>query len=506
LAAGSGAYDHAYEDAMERINGQVKDQEELAKQVLSWITSAKRPLTTTEVQHALGVEVGESKLDKENFSQIEDMVSVCAGLVTVDEESSIIRLVHYTTQEYFDRTRDIWFPKAETDITIICITYLSFKEFESGPCQNDDEFEQRLQLHRLYHYASHNWGYHAQAASTLISEVNSFLEREAQVDASIQGLLAVKKRYSSDLEYSQRFPKEMTGLHLAVYFGVKAIVQLLLEKGIDVNSKASDGQTPLHYASQRGHVEVVQLLLEKGADVNAAADGSMPLHWTSEGGHVEVVQLLLEKGADMNTADKYGWTPLHWASDGRHVEVVQLLLEKGADVNTADKYGWTPLYWASKNKHAEVVQLLLEKGADVNATHEDGSTLLHRASEIGHIEVVQLLLKKGADVNAADAYGEMPLHRACERGHVEVFKLLLEKGADVNAAADGSMPLHRASEGGHVEVVQLLLEKGADMNTADKYGWTPLHWASENGHVEVVQLLLEKGADTAQESGAGEED
>ncbi|KAH8790559.1 hypothetical protein BGZ57DRAFT_875826 [Hyaloscypha finlandica] len=49
LATGSGAYDHVYEDAMERISGQIKDQEELAKQVLSWITCAKRPLAMTEL-------------------------------------------------------------------------------------------------------------------------------------------------------------------------------------------------------------------------------------------------------------------------------------------------------------------------------------------------------------------------------------------------------------------------------------------------------------------------
>lgn len=58
-------------------------------------TCAKRPLTTLELQHALAVEVGESELDEENFPEIEDMVSVCAGLVTVDEECGIIRLVHY---------------------------------------------------------------------------------------------------------------------------------------------------------------------------------------------------------------------------------------------------------------------------------------------------------------------------------------------------------------------------------------------------------------------------
>jgi Cdc6-like AAA superfamily ATPase len=49
LATGSRAYDHAYKDAMERVSGQVKDKEQLAKQVLSWITYAKRPLTTIEL-------------------------------------------------------------------------------------------------------------------------------------------------------------------------------------------------------------------------------------------------------------------------------------------------------------------------------------------------------------------------------------------------------------------------------------------------------------------------
>jgi ankyrin repeat protein len=85
----------------------------------------------------------------------------------------------------------------------------------------------------------------------LISEVNSFLERKAQVEASIQALLVVK-RYSSDLGYSQRFPRSMTGLHLVAYFGVKAIVQLLLEKGADVNATDSYGQTSLHWGLSVG--------------------------------------------------------------------------------------------------------------------------------------------------------------------------------------------------------------------------------------------------------------
>ncbi|KAH6664496.1 hypothetical protein B0J14DRAFT_523182, partial [Halenospora varia] len=304
----------AYKHAMERIDGQKPGFQRLAKMILSWITCTKRPLTTLELQHALAVKIGDHQLDKENLREIEDMVSVCAGLVTVDEESSIIRLVHYTTQEYFDRTQEKWFPNSETNIATICVIYLSFDEFESGFCQTENEFERRLQSNKLYDYASHNWGHHARVASKLIPEVNSFLERKAQVESSIQALLAVKK-YPFDLEYSQRFPKEMTGLHLVAYFGVKAVVKLLLDQGADVNLKDNYKRTPLHQASVNGHTKVVQLLLDQGADVNSKdSDGKTPLDLASASGHAEVVQLLLDQGADVNSKDSYGRMPLDLAS------------------------------------------------------------------------------------------------------------------------------------------------------------------------------------------------
>jgi hypothetical protein len=124
LLTGSEAYNHVYKEAIGRIQGQIADSQELAKQVLSWIIYTKRPLTTLELQHALAVEIGKSKLDEENLPDIEDMVSVYAGLITVDKESDIIRLVHYTAQEYFERNLTTWFPNAQRDIAMTCITYL----------------------------------------------------------------------------------------------------------------------------------------------------------------------------------------------------------------------------------------------------------------------------------------------------------------------------------------------------------------------------------------------
>ena len=344
---------------MERIKAQDADSWELAEHVLSWIIFAERQLMTTELQHALAVEVGELELNEENLPQIEDMVSVCAGLVTVDEESNIIRLVHYTTQEYFERTQIHWFPNAESNITTTCVTYLSFRTFESGHCYRNVQFKERLRLNKLYDYAAHNWGHHARKASTLCHGVLNFLECESKLQASIQVLMAV--------EYgSQHGPRQMKGLHLAAYFGVQDAVNALIDKGY-LDFQDSYRRTPLSWAAENGHEVVVKLLLEKGAELETKDEECdwTPLSWAAENGHEAAVKLLVEKSAELETKDEeYGRTPLSWAAENGHEVVVKLLVEKGAELETKDKnYDRTPLSLAAENGREAVVKLLLKKGA-----------------------------------------------------------------------------------------------------------------------------------------------
>ena len=183
---------YAYEQAMERINRQKPGLKTLAMKVLLWISCAKRPLTILELQHALSIKVGKSELDQGDLPHIKDIISVCLGLVTIDEESDIIRLVHYTMQEYFERTQNQWFSNIETDITQICVTYLSLSVFESGFCQTNDEFKDRLRSNPFYDYAARNWGYHAREASNLCKEVIDFLENKSKTEIASQALLAIE--------------------------------------------------------------------------------------------------------------------------------------------------------------------------------------------------------------------------------------------------------------------------------------------------------------------------
>jgi hypothetical protein len=115
------------------------------------------------------------------------MVFVCAGLVTVDPESNIIRLVHYTTQEYFERIRAIWIPIAPTNIAISSLAYLSFKNFASGCSRSDEGFEDRMEQNVFLSYAASHWANHVREIQVKVEEIAlPFLQNKSLTSASNQ--------------------------------------------------------------------------------------------------------------------------------------------------------------------------------------------------------------------------------------------------------------------------------------------------------------------------------
>ncbi|GFF54553.1 hypothetical protein IFM46972_10053 [Aspergillus udagawae] len=201
LAKGEEALDKIYNQTMERIEDQIRERRDLAKQILFWIFYARRPLSTEEIRHALAVKIQSAKLDKDYLPSTNLVRSLCLGLATIDGESGMIRLVHYTTQEYFRRTQVRWFPDAEHEIVKTCITYLSFDTFQNGFCWNDAEFEIRIQSNVLYDYAARNWGHHAREASNRARQFNSSLLNGAAKVSSL----------------SQDVPPQMASVDLEAY-------------------------------------------------------------------------------------------------------------------------------------------------------------------------------------------------------------------------------------------------------------------------------------------------
>jgi ankyrin repeat protein/GPI inositol-deacylase-like protein len=288
MKTGEEGLDKAYDDTVNRIENQGHGIHELAKRVLFWVVHAKRPLIAEELRHALAVEPGICRLDSMNLYPVKDMVSSCAGLIIVD--SNIVRLVHYTTQEYFQRRGLKSFEDVQRDtIATSCLTYLSYDEFTEG-CLTESDLKSRLQQNAFFEYAGQNWAYHIQDTQLSVGDLAlKLLMNDGKASASSQVLFP--DYYS---------PQQLCGMHLVAYFGLIDIMVRLLEEK-DPDTKDSFGRTPLSYAVERGNVRPVELLLDYNVDLNSKCKrGWIPFSRSIEGGSAAVVQILLAKGVKID--------------------------------------------------------------------------------------------------------------------------------------------------------------------------------------------------------------
>ncbi|KAI5836982.1 ankyrin repeat-containing domain protein [Morchella snyderi] len=319
----------------------------------------------------------------------------------------------------------------------------------------------------------------------------------ARKSAAIVQLLLEKGADANGLDYDG-----IPALVLAASNGQTETVKLLLEYGVNVDSKAPGGETALIYAASR-FPAVVQLLLEKGADADGLySNGKPALVLAASNGQAETVKLLLEYGANVDSKAPGGETALVYAAS-RFPAIVQLLLEKGADADGLDSIGRPALVVAVFNEQTETVKLLLEYGANVDSTDSKGVTaLVYAASESPAI--VQLLLEKGADADGLDSIGRPALVVAVLNEQTETVKLLLEFEANVDSKAPGGETALIYAASRFPAIVQLLLEKGADADGLDSIGRPALVVAVLNGQTETVKLLLEYGVNVDSKAPGGE--
>lgn len=246
-----------------------------------------------------------------------------------------------------------------------------------------------------------------------------------------------------------------------------ARLTLLLNEGGTGARETETYETLLHEAARRGNALLVNILLQRGVDIEAPNKKyQTALHIAASEGHEEVVEMLITRGANVNAKDTSKWTPLHWATECGVWGVIDKLLLAGADINAKDKSGKTALYWTAVYGHEVVVERLVQGGAIVDGKdYSLKETALFMAASNGHVGVVQALLMARADPNMAGSRnkaGMMPLHVAATKGHESVVLALLGGGAGVNErTTDGRTALYLASLGGHQKLVGILRTLGA---------------------------------------------
>lgn len=553
LPSGSGNIDKAYDQAMVRIFDQPEDDRSLAQQVLTWIMYAMRPLSKTDLETALAIELGEWSLDPDNIVPFDELSSLCAGLVTVDEAKNV-RLVHYTTQEYLSRNPNRLLRNPHRVLSNTCVAYLGLEEFMGGEyLDSEQEYQWDLEARKCFgshvhimpflDYAANNWEEHNKSALT------SDDSRDAEQTMSLQlRLLGQEKLMTSYLRalgdwrtgmgpnfdphtptgYITFFSFERkTGLQYAASRGGSQHVSALLKLGHD-KDEATNGTTPLIEASRSLHEPVVKILLDAKANVHAK---------DCDGHNAMTAVLLPSKRSSKILLDR--GHPNHPPEQARE-SIVALLLASESDPNHImdSSSGKTILMYAAQNGRKSIVVMLCDAGADVHARDKNGATALHHAAECGHWEVVRELLTNGCDPDVVDSQNVSPVISAavtCHWGIVDslvntanvdlsrrteagdtvltiacqstdcpdlVIGRMIEQyhcAVDARGAGDRT-PLMVATHARKTNVMKTLLNAGADLLLTDKDDNTALQIAAALpntcGEVAaILRILLEAGVD-----------
>ncbi len=176
------------------------------------------------------------------------------------------------------------------------------------------------------------------------------------------------------------------------------LIQELVSKGADINSKNRNGHNVLHALlskKRKNNIDIVKYYLENGIDVEIKT-----LMDIVESLDIEIAKLLTPKVNDINKRmkNRFNKTPLEYlihtlrydTANQSTIELIEILIENGADVNLNDENGVSPIMHAFYDKQSDVVDLLLNNNAreydinpenfissfEINDMHYQGNTCI----------------------------------------------------------------------------------------------------------------------------------
>ncbi len=264
------------------------------------------------------------------------------------------------------------------------------------------------------------------------------------------------------------------------------VKQVYEERPQDLNIADNAGNTPLQIAALQGYVEIVEFLLEKHCEVNTRnIERDTPLIDAVENGHIEVVKLLLDHGADPRLGNAKGEKPIELVDEADDKIRKMLADVKYKNVNRRQSEDQASLTHAREGSSR----------AASAASPRDSPPVLGPKSP----PPLQLSRRRAREQTRNDLLWQANtpenLTKLAGKGDTEGVVNILNI---LNKASPEA--LIAACKGGHDVVLQLLIAMGnADpdpepvMSPDQRRGYnTPMLAAIGEGKIQSIKLLIEQ--------------
>jgi ankyrin repeat protein len=294
----------------------------------------------------------------------------------------------------------------------------------------------------------------------------------------------------------------LTAFMEAASTGNSALLERVLDMGVDVNVQAEDGYTALHCAAKTGQLVIISLLLTKGAAVdplNTKIQERRPIHEAISARHVEAIAMLLHAGADILLPNAQGQTVIEYTGLVGDLQAAQTLFSEERKQKSASEMASLLFMACVKSGNHLTLSWLLSKFPNAFPQYKSlKESPIYMATKRGHDKIVEILLSSIAPSGQSTAeftktITHSLLPAASKSSGSLVQRLLMYDAIDPNQKADYShtSPLHNAvCKGNSCGVETLLNHPKINPNCKDRWANTPVHFAATSGHIDVIRLLL----------------
>lgn len=201
---------------------------------------------------------------------------------------------------------------------------------------------------------------------------------------------------AAGLDINARSDVGVTPIHYALKSSNIPAFHALLDAGADLHVLDDEQATLLHYAARYTESSsICRILLDAGLDVNSKdASERPPIRWAllGDSDRSVVVDFLLDAGAELSHRNRAGDTLLHDACWSGNPVYADIFLSAGIDVDVRNNQGLTPVLCAVLNRDVELLSMLIGAGADMDVRNEQGRTVVDIATQQGDESCLDILL------------------------------------------------------------------------------------------------------------------
>ena len=480
--------------------------------VFKWLTHAKRPLRSSELN--VGLELLHKPGDNKGLELAYDISlaynisrsiqRLCGPFIRFEESDDIVNLVHHSARTFFLKSYPQFMLSAHVAIMNACLTYLCFSDIPWGPVDyvhiattHEDNEKYALLRYAMFYWHSHYKNAEAQEnlAHTMTMQRLDAVANKQQAERCLA--------FAGLPQFDHNTPHEggRTALHIAASWSWHQAIEALLSiEGIDASRLDNDGSSPLHVACYWSLSITARQLIDRGG-------WKMAFHTNATGWHA--LQLLVKQDLEslacmilerferlpesVNHLDPEGNCLLHSMIRIGWEKASNMMIQMpGIELNLSDRWGKSPLHYAVSTQDTAICRKLIAGGTKLSHVDLNHATALMYALDGGMVETIDLLISHGAQCEGMDIKGRSTLHYAVSRDWVNVVERLVKTGANINDPDNsGILPVHLAAFYGNPKLVQwFMAQPNVQINTKSYNGDSVLFWAAKGRQNKTLELLL----------------